>query len=92
MFFSFLFRDLCYNKNGQYRFWLLDERTPVTYPDVAEDDEGNIYVTYDFGRFKEREFLMAKITEADIPVGEVITQMSFLKRVANRATGAQSFC
>ena len=68
-------------------FLLLDERTPVTYPDMTEDDDGNIYVTYDFGRYEEREILMAKITEADILAGEIVTPSSYLKRVVNRATG-----
>ena len=71
-------------------FLLLDERTPVTYPDMTEDDEGNIYVTYDFGRFDEREILMAKITEADILAGEIVSPTSYLKRVVNRATGERA--
>ena len=69
---------------------LLDERTPVTYPDMTEDDEGNIYITYDFGRFEEREILMAKITEADILAGEIVTPSSYLKRAVNRATGEKA--
>ena len=68
-------------------FLMLDERTPVTYPDATEDENGNIYVTYDYGRFQDREILMAKITEADILAGEIITETSYLKRLVNRATG-----
>jgi predicted neuraminidase len=71
-------------------FLLLDERTPVTYPDMTEDNDGNIYVTYDFGRYEEREILMAKITEADILAGEIVTPSSYLKRVVNRATGERA--
>ena len=26
---------------------MLDERTPVTYPDATEDENGNIYVLYE---------------------------------------------
>ncbi len=59
----------------------------MTYPDLTEDDAGNIYVTYDFNRYDEREILMAKITEADILAGEIVTEGSYLKRLVNRATG-----
>ena len=71
-------------------FLLLDERTPVTYPDMTEDEDGNIYITYDFGRYEEREILMAKVTEADILAGEIVTPTSYLKRVVNRATGERA--
>jgi hypothetical protein len=71
-------------------FLLLDERTPVTYPDMTEDEKGNIYITYDFGRYEEREILMAKVTEADILAGEIVTPTSYLKRVVNRATGERA--
>ena len=68
-------------------FLMLDERKPVTYPDATEDENGNIYVTYDYGRFEDREILMAKITEADILAGKLVTETSYLKRLVNRATG-----
>ena len=68
-------------------FLMLDERTPVTYPDATEDENGNIYVTYDYGRFQDREILMAKITEADILAGKIVSESSYLKRLVNRATG-----
>lgn len=68
-------------------FLLLDERSPVTYPDVTEDENGNIYVVYDFERYRAREILMAKINEADILAGKIVTPTSYLKRLVNRATG-----
>lgn len=68
-------------------FLLLDERKPVTYPDAVEDENGNIYVTYDFGRFDEREILLAKITEKDILAGEIVSDGSYIKRLVNKATG-----
>ena len=55
-----------------------------------EDENGNIYITYDFGRYEEREILMAKVTEADILAGEIVTPTSYLKRVVNRATGERA--
>ena len=70
-------------------FLMLDDRTPVTYPDLSEDNEGNIYITYDYHRFEDREILMAKVTEKDILAGEIVTEGSYLKRLVNRATGVK---
>lgn len=66
---------------------MLDDRTPVTYPDMTEDDAGNIYVTYDFDRYGESEILMAKITEEDILWGKLVSESSYLRRLVNKATG-----
>ena len=68
-------------------FLMLDDRTPVTYPDMTEDDAGNIYVTYDFDRYGESEILMAKITEEDILQGKLVSESSYLRRIINKATG-----
>lgn len=68
-------------------FLLLDERTPVTYPDLTEDDNGNIYITYDYHRYEDREILMAKISEADILAGKIVTDGSYMKLLVNKATG-----
>lgn len=68
-------------------FLMLDDRTPVTYPDMTEDDAGNIYVTYDFDRYGESEILMAKITEEDILWGKLVSESSYLRRLVNKATG-----
>ena len=70
-------------------FLMLDDRTPVTYPDLSEDNEGNIYITYDYHRFEDREILMAKVTEKDILAGEIVTEGSYLNRLVNRATGVK---
>ena len=74
---------------------LFDERAAVTYPDADEDEEGNIYITYDrergaFARSLadvygcEREILVARITEADILAGELVSAGSYLKRVVSK--------
>lgn len=76
---------------------LLDERSDVSYPDVAVDADGNIYVTYDRerGAFKAslkelnacaREILVARITEEDIVAGKLVNVDSYLKRVAFKLT------
>ncbi len=59
---------------------LLDARSNVSYPDVTEDADGNIYIIYDRERggflssleqaeHAAREILMVKITEEDIRSG-----------------------
>ncbi len=68
-------------------FLMLDDRTPVTYPDMTEDDAGNIYVIYDFDRYGESEILMSKITEEDILQGKLVSESSYLRRLVNKATG-----
>lgn len=72
---------------------LLDERN-VSYPDCAEDNDGNITVVYDRGRGcnhksleesyrNPREIVLARITEEDIINGKLVSDGSYLKRVAN---------
>ena len=74
---------------------LLDERNEVSYPDAMEGADGYIYITYDRerGAFKKsldeayacsREILTARITEADIIKGELISEGSYLKKVASK--------
>lgn len=73
---------------------LLDERSEVSYPSVSFSGDA-IYIAYDFNRgsFKktlaealacEREILTAKITEADIMSGRLVTKGSYLKRVVSK--------
>ena len=57
---------------------LLDARTGVSYPDVIEDN-GTFYVVYDYDRFNTGRMYMAKITEADIMAGQLVTADSYLK-------------
>lgn len=83
-------------KTFPYRL-LLDERKHVSYPDACEDQEGRIYITYDRerGAFKQcmkevmesaREVLIACVTEDDIMNGTIVTEGSFLKRIACKLT------
>jgi len=44
---------------------LIDDRCEISYPD-ADFYNGKIYLTYDFGRCKENEILLAEFTEDDI--------------------------
>ncbi len=71
---------------------LLDERSRVSYPDVALGADGSIHITYDRDRgcFKSslqealdcaREILTARITEEEILQGTLSDPKSYLKRV-----------
>lgn len=66
---------------------LLDERNEVSYPDAVEAADGCIYITYDWERVKEREILMAKITEDDILNGRLASPESQLRMLVNKALG-----
>lgn len=68
-------------------FLLLDERSDVSYPDVAEAEDGTLYIVYDYQRYKARQILMAKITPADIEAGKIVSEGSCLQIVLNEASG-----
>ncbi len=63
---------------------VLDNRLNVSYPDADEDDNGNIYVCYDYERYKQQEIYVAKITEADI-LAKKISALSEPSKIANKA-------
>lgn len=75
--------------------WLmLDERRDVSYPDVVERN-GVLYIIYDRERGARyhadrdytnaaREILMARVTEADILAGRLVTPGSRLKMIVSR--------
>lgn len=48
---------------------LLDERWPVSYPDVAQGADGIIHVIYDFDRKGAKQIMLASITEKQIRQG-----------------------
>lgn len=88
---AMLSEDECATWKG---FLLLDERSAVSYPDGTEDEQGNIYIVYDRERggsheYKNhsdaaREILFAKITEADILAGKLVSPGSRLKMIADK--------
>ena len=76
---------------------LLDERGSVSYPDATLDADGMICITYDRqrGAFNHsldeimacaREILTARIAEEDILAGTLVSENSYLKRVAYKLT------
>jgi len=66
---------------------LLDDRYETSYPDLTEDDEGNIYIAYDYNRTTDKEMNIAKITEEDILAGTLVSKGSKLRILVNKATG-----
>lgn len=74
---------------------LLDERRDISYPDAKELTDGRIYICYDRDRggYKEtleealaceREVLTACVTEEDILAGKLVSEASYLKKIANK--------
>lgn len=69
-------------KTWKYKF-VIDERSSTTYPDAVEDKDGNIYIIYDCTRDVHGNIVMAKITEADIMAGKLVTSTSKLRVLIN---------
>jgi hypothetical protein len=63
---------------------LLDERKETSYPDMTEDDNGNLYICYDYNRQTDKEMLLAIITEEDILAGKLVNENSKLKILVNK--------
>lgn len=63
---------------------LLDDRTPVTYPDGFQAPDGTLYVSWDKSRNAEGEVLMARFTEADILAGEFTGPRSRTRMLISR--------
>lgn len=81
-------------KTWKYRL-LLDERDNVSYPDVAVDADGYLYIVYDRERGDKkdsldaayacaREILYAKITEADIMAGKLVSSGSKFRCIISK--------
>ena len=62
---------------------LLDSRENVSYPDAAEDENGNICVIYDYQRHKGGFILLSRITEDDILARHLVAEGSFLARTVS---------
>lgn len=66
---------------------LLDGRTSVSYPHLAQKADGTIYVIYDKGRSREQEIRFARFTEADIIAGAFVTEYAQDKIVISKTGG-----
>ena len=63
---------------------LLDEREETSYPDAVEGENGQIFIIYDLGRRKEKEILLARITEEDIRAGQPVSPEVRLRHVVDK--------
>ena len=60
---------------------LLDERHPVSYPDIAQTPNGDIYVHYDRDRGGAAEILFARFREEDVKAGKLASADASLKNL-----------
>jgi hypothetical protein len=66
---------------------LLDERSPVSYPDIAQAPNGDIYVHYDRERTGAAEILFARFREEDVQAGKLISKNAALKNLVKSKLG-----
>ena len=66
---------------------LLDERTGVSYPDVAQASNGDIYVHYDRDRYGAAEILFARFREDDVKAGKLVSDGASLKNLVKSKLG-----
>ena len=60
---------------------LLDERNNVSYPDIAQAPNGDIYVHYDRDRGGAAEILFARFREEDVQAGKLVSKDAALKNL-----------
>jgi hypothetical protein len=65
----------------------LDERSPVSYPDIAQTPNGDIYVHYDRDRTGAAEILFARFREEDVQAGTLISKNAALKNLVKSKVG-----
>lgn len=66
---------------------LLDERHSVSYPDIAQAPNGDIYVHYDRDRTGAAEILFARFREEDAQAGKLISKDAALKNLVKSKLG-----
>ena len=66
---------------------LLDERSSVSYPDIAQAPNSDIYVHYDFNRTTDAEILFANFCEEDVLARELVTEHASLKNIIKNRNG-----
>ena len=65
----------------------LDERAEVSYPDIAQSLDGEIYVHYDFNRYREAAILFAKFREEDVLARKIVSKSASLKNTIKDRNG-----
>ena len=66
---------------------LLDERSAVSYPDIAQAPNGDLYVHYDRNRDTDAEILFARFREADLLAGKLVSANAALKNIIKDRQG-----
>ncbi len=66
---------------------MLDERTNVSYPDIAQSPNGDIYVHYDRERTGAAEILFARFREEDVQAGKLISKDAGLHNLVKSKQG-----
>ena len=66
---------------------LLDERHPVSYPDIAQTPNGDIYVHYDRDRNGAAEILFARFREEDVQARKLVSQDAAFKNLVKSKRG-----
>ena len=56
-----------------------------SYPDAAEDENGNIYLVHDRGRYAAREIVISRFTEEDILNGKLTDHSSFVNQIISKS-------
>ena len=69
------------------RAFLLDERGDVSYPDIAQAPNGDIYVYYDYNRATDAAILFAKFRDEDVIEGKAVTEHASLKNIIKDKNG-----
>jgi len=80
------------NDDGEnwYGGLMLDERIGVSYPDGAQDKDGNIWIVYDHERYRHGDILFARFTEEDIVAGKCVSSVASLKNLINSTGGIKN--
>lgn len=60
---------------------LLGERRTISYPDIAQAPNGDIYVHYDRNRYSDAEILFARFREEDVQAGKLVSKDASLKNL-----------
>lgn len=63
---------------------LLDARMHTSYPDVAEDGDGVIYILHDWSRFEEKAILLTRLTEQEIMARSMLRDSSCVAQIINQ--------
>ena len=66
---------------------LLDQRTGVSYPDIAQAPGGDIYIHYDRNRSTDAEILFARFRDEDVLAGKLVSEIASLKNIIKSKQG-----